>query len=66
LKPLPNHLKYAYLEQRKKLSVIISDALDVEQEHKLLQVIGEYKKYRWTLVDILGISPLICMHRIFY
>jgi len=44
LKPLPNHLKYAYLEQRKKLSVIISDALDVEQEHKLLQVIGEYKK----------------------
>jgi len=40
LKPLPDHLKYAYLKQEEKLPVIISIALYAEQEHKLLQVIG--------------------------
>jgi len=65
LKPLPDHLKYAYLEKKEQLPVIISTALSDEQEQKLLQVIREHKKaIGWTLADIPGISPAICMHRI--
>ncbi|XP_047174101.1 uncharacterized protein LOC124841802 [Vigna umbellata] len=41
LKPLPSHLKYAYLE---KLPVIIFALLTDEQEKQLLQVIRDHKK----------------------
>ncbi|XP_027342396.1 uncharacterized protein LOC113855110 [Abrus precatorius] len=65
LKPLPKHLKYAYLEADEKLPVIISTKLNVEQEEKLLEVIRRHKKaIGWTLADIPGISPSLCMHRI--
>ncbi|GAU43740.1 hypothetical protein TSUD_365890 [Trifolium subterraneum] len=37
LKPLPENLKYAYLEENEMLPVIISSNLDCEQEEKLLQ-----------------------------
>jgi len=65
LKPLPNHLKYVYLEKKEQLPVIISTALSDEQEQKLLQVIREHKKpIGWTVANIPGISPVICMHKI--
>jgi len=65
LKPLPENLKYAYLEDDEKLSVIISTSLEAVQEVKLLQVLKKHKKaIGWTLADISGISPSICMHRI--
>ncbi|KAJ9536293.1 hypothetical protein OSB04_un000539 [Centaurea solstitialis] len=44
LKPLPSHLKYAYLLEGEKLPVIISSKLDLEQEKKLLRLLGEHKK----------------------
>ena len=45
--------------------MIISTALSNEQEQKLLQVIKEHKKaIGWTVADIPGISPAICMQRI--
>jgi len=44
LKPLPSHLKYAYLERDGKLPVTISDLLTDEQEQKLLQVIKDHKR----------------------
>jgi len=45
--------------------VIISTALSDEQEQKLLQVIREHKKaIGWTVANIPGISPAICMHKI--
>jgi len=44
LKPLPSHLKYAYLERDRKLHVIISALLTNEQEQKLLQVIKDHKR----------------------
>ncbi|WVZ16010.1 hypothetical protein V8G54_013576 [Vigna mungo] len=37
LKPLPSHLKYAYLERDRKLPIIISALLTDEQEKQLLQ-----------------------------
>jgi len=65
LKPLPDHLKYAYLEKKEQLPVIISTALSDEQEQNLLQVIREHKKaIGWTVANIPGISPTICMHKI--
>ncbi|XP_045822018.1 uncharacterized protein LOC123914902 [Trifolium pratense] len=65
LKVLPENLKYAYLESNEKLPVIISSNLDFDQEHKLLQVLKKHKKaIGWTLADLPGISPSMCMHRI--
>ncbi|KAK2451735.1 hypothetical protein QL285_010765 [Trifolium repens] len=65
LKPLPENLKYAYLECDKKFPVIISSNLDFDQENKLLQILKKHKKaIGWTLADIPGISPSTCMHKI--
>nr|XP_027085047.1 uncharacterized protein LOC113707084 [Coffea arabica] len=65
LKPLPEHLKYAYLGDNETLSVIISSALSKIQEEKLIRILREHKEaIGWTIVDIKGISPAICMHRI--
>jgi len=65
LKPLPEHLKYAYLDDAQKLQVIKSSSLSLEHEDKLLHVLRGHKKdIRWTLVDLHRINPSICMHRI--
>ncbi|RDX78081.1 hypothetical protein CR513_41698, partial [Mucuna pruriens] len=56
LKPLPSHLKYAYLDVKQQLS---------EQEDKLLSILRQHKKaIGWKLSDLLGINPSICMHGI--
>ncbi|RDX93771.1 hypothetical protein CR513_23921, partial [Mucuna pruriens] len=56
LKTLPSHLKYAYLDREQQLP---------EQEDKLLEVLRQHKKaIGWKLVDLPGINPSICMHRI--
>ena len=44
LKPLPDNLKYVYLEEEDKLSVIISTSLTTEQEQRLLHVLKKHKK----------------------
>ncbi|XP_062100137.1 uncharacterized protein LOC133806018 [Humulus lupulus] len=65
LKPLPSHLKYAYLGCEETLLVIISTLLGVEKENMLLDVLKKYKKaIGWTMADIKGISPSLCMHKI--
>ncbi|RDY05420.1 hypothetical protein CR513_10747, partial [Mucuna pruriens] len=65
LKPLPSHLKYAYLDEEQKLPVIIANNLHQEQEGKLLEVLRQHKKAMgWKLANLPGINPSICMHRI--
>ncbi|CAL2280276.1 unnamed protein product [Prunus armeniaca] len=65
LKPLPEHLKYAFLGESDTLPVIIASDLTVTEEEKLLRVLREYKTaLGWTIADIKGISPSMCMHRI--
>ncbi|RDX70206.1 Retrovirus-related Pol polyprotein from transposon 17.6, partial [Mucuna pruriens] len=65
LKPLPSHLKYAYLDREQQLPVIIANNLHQEQEDKLLEVLRQHKKaIGWKLADLLSINPSICMHRI--
>ncbi|KAL5573651.1 hypothetical protein UlMin_023248 [Ulmus minor] len=67
LKPLPSHLRYAYLGALSTLPVIISALLTKEQEVQLLEVLKKFKKaIGWTLADIKGISPSFCMHKILF
>ncbi|XP_042396420.1 uncharacterized protein LOC121986519 [Zingiber officinale] len=66
LKPLPQHLKYAYLGENQQLPVIIAQNLEPDQEERLLEILRQHRKaIGWTLADIPGISPSICMHKIY-
>ena len=66
LKPLPESLKYVFLEKGKSKPIIISSMLTEEQERKLIEIISKYKAaIGWTIADIKGISEEICVHRIF-
>ena len=65
LKPLPSHLRYAYLGEVSTLPVIISTQLTKKQEGQLLEVLKKFKRaIGWTLADIKDISPSFCMHKI--
>ena len=64
-KPLPSHLKYAFLGVEETFPVIISSSLESDQENKLLEILRTHKTaIGWTIADIKGIRPLICKHRI--
>ena len=65
LKELPEHLKYAFLQPEKGKPVIIVDGLTELEEHKLLETLIKYKEaIVWSIEDLKGISPSICMHKI--
>ncbi|XP_047979220.1 uncharacterized protein LOC125221139 [Salvia hispanica] len=65
LKTLPPGLKYAYLEENETFPVIVNSNLTEEQEKELLEVIRRNKEaIGWTLSDLVGISPDLCMHHI--
>ncbi|KAL4304156.1 hypothetical protein GQ457_10G011040 [Hibiscus cannabinus] len=65
LKQLTEQLKYAYLGENETLPVIISSKLQAAQEEKLIETLRQHKEaFGWTIVDIKGISPTICMHKI--
>jgi hypothetical protein len=51
----------------KALPVIIANDLNELQEQKLLRILRENREaIGWTLADIKGISPAVCMHRILF
>ncbi|XP_073124953.1 uncharacterized protein [Henckelia pumila] len=65
LKPLPSHLKYLYVLKNDKLPIICSSSLTGCEEEKLLRVIREHiRSIGWSLADLKGISPTMCMHKI--
>ena len=65
LKPLPSHLKYAFLGAEETFPVIISSSLEMNQENQLLEILRTHRTaLGWTIADIKEISPLICTHRI--
>ena len=65
MKELPSHLKYAFLEPEKGKPVIISTELTENEEQRLLQILRKYKEaIAWSIEDLKGISPSICMHKI--
>ena len=58
-------MRYAFLEPEKGKPVIISAALTEIEEQKLLQILRKYKEaIAWSIEDLKGISPSICMHKI--
>ncbi|KAK1693740.1 hypothetical protein QYE76_010437 [Lolium multiflorum] len=65
LKPLPDNLKYAHIDDKKVYPVIISSKLSEIEEERLLEIL---KKHRgaigYTLDDLKKISPSICQHAI--
>ncbi|XP_068329671.1 uncharacterized protein [Pyrus communis] len=65
LKPIPEHLKYAFLGEDETLSVIISSQLTAEEREKLIRVLKNHKTaIAWSIADTKGINPATCMHRI--
>ncbi|KAL4308723.1 hypothetical protein GQ457_01G012200 [Hibiscus cannabinus] len=53
------------LEKNETLPVIISSKLQADQEEKLIATLRQHKEaLGWTIVDIKGINPTICMHKI--
>ena len=65
MKELPSHLKYEFLEPEKRKPVIISAALTEDEKQKLLVILRKYKEaIAWSIEDLKGISPSICMHKI--
>jgi len=62
---LPANLKYAYMGDDETLPMIISNSLTELQEQKLIRVLRDNKNaIGWTLVDIKGLSPTLCTHKI--
>ncbi|KAL9346349.1 hypothetical protein Peur_061202 [Populus x canadensis] len=65
LKPLPDNLKYVFIGDNNTLPVIIAKGLTNMQEEKLVKLLCDHKTaIGWTLADIKGISPSMCMHHI--
>ncbi|XP_075480649.1 uncharacterized protein LOC142521315 [Primulina tabacum] len=65
LKELPSHLCYAFLGEKSIYPVIISSSLTCTEKDKLLRVLRKFKiALGWSISDIRGISPTICMHKI--
>ncbi|XP_049394594.1 uncharacterized protein LOC125858852 [Solanum stenotomum] len=66
LKALPAHLRYAYLGTNETLPVILSAELSDLQVEAALRILQRRKKaIGWQMADIHGISPALCMHRIY-
>ena len=62
-KPLPIYLRYAYLGDASTLPVIISASLIAAEEDKLLRVLRDHKDaLGWSLDNLKGILPSMCMH----
>ncbi|XP_015949476.1 uncharacterized protein LOC107474367 [Arachis duranensis] len=65
LKPLPIHLKYAFLGIANSFQVIINSSLTEEEEGKLPNVLKAHKDaLGWTIDDLKGISFAVCVHKI--
>src|ERR1043165_1015024 len=65
LKELPPHLEYAFLDKDVRLPVIISSSLSAVEKSELLRILKLHKKaIAWKIMDIKGINPSFCTHKI--
>jgi len=65
LKPLPYNLKYVFIGDNNTLPVITTKGFTSAQEEKLLKLLCDHKTViGWTLADIKGISPSMCIHHL--
>ena len=65
LKEFPKHLKYVFLGKERFKPVIIATNLTVEKEQKVVEILIKYKEaIAWSVEDLKGINPSICLHKI--
>ena len=65
LKTLPSSLRYVFLGPNSTYPIIVNAELNDEQVDKLLRRIRPHRKIiGYTIDDLKGISPSLCMHRI--
>ncbi|GJX20133.1 reverse transcriptase domain-containing protein [Tanacetum coccineum] len=65
MKPLLEHLEYAFLEKDSLLPVVISALLQDDEKKRLVFVLKKHKEaFAWKTFDISGISPSFCKHKI--
>ncbi|CAM8952283.1 unnamed protein product [Rhodiola kirilowii] len=65
LKPLPSNLRYEFLGSNATFPVIVGATLNEDETSKLVHVLKANKKaLGYSIDDITGISPSLCMHRI--
>ncbi|XP_048232887.1 uncharacterized protein LOC125370637 [Ricinus communis] len=65
LKELPKHLTYAYLDEAKKLLVIIAADLTHEERKMTFASLRKYPKvFSYKIADIPRINPIYCLHKI--
>ena len=65
LKSLPSNLRYEFLGPNSTYPVIVNASLNEGETEKLLYVLKKYPKaIGYTIDDIKGINPLLCMHKI--
>src|SRR4051812_39122892 len=65
LKPLPDTLKYAYLDEKKVYPVIMNSNLSGCEEERLFETLRRHRgAIGYTLDDLKGISPSIFQHTI--
>lgn len=65
LTPLPPNLWYTFLGRNNTYPVIISSKLDGPQIEKLLQVLKKHREaIGYSISDLKGINPTLCMHQI--
>ncbi|XP_049381305.1 uncharacterized protein LOC125845836 [Solanum stenotomum] len=66
LKYMPAHLRYAYLGTNETLPIILSAELSETQVDAALRILKRRKKViGWKMTDIHGISPALCMNKIY-
>ena len=65
LKPLPPNLRYEFLGPNSTYHVIVNASLNEGETEKLLNILKKYPKaIGYTIDDIKGINPSLCMHKI--
>ena len=65
LKPLPDNLKYAYIDEKKIYPGIISANLSEHEEERKLKILMKHRTtIGYTLDDLKGMSPTLCQHKI--
>ncbi|GKA04946.1 hypothetical protein Tco_0684066 [Tanacetum coccineum] len=65
MKPLPEHLEYAFLEKDSLFLVVISALFKDDEKKRLLFVLKKHKEaFAWKTSNISGISPSFCKDKI--
>ena len=55
-----------YLEPNNTLPIINATSLNSDQENQLVDLLKQHKStIGWSVADLKGITPAVCMHRIY-